>query len=198
MSWRYVRSLVGQDIELAVCCAGRNKSLVQHFHQEAQISFVLTGWRQFLVDGCHIDVPAGSSCVLPAGVPHQGIDCAPDTVSVNLYVPAEHSIALMSMTRPLAELFPNMPSSTGTATIACVAARAGLSREGFTRRFSRHHGMPPHAYRRMLRLNDARRMLRTGTPPAEVAAATDFADQSHFGRWFRHAFGTTPSRYQFA
>nr|WP_246691755.1 helix-turn-helix domain-containing protein [Methylobacterium sp. WL12] len=86
-----------------------------------------------------------------------------------------------------------MPSSTRAASIACVAAQAGLSREGFTRRFSRHHGMPPHAYRRMLRLNNARQMLRTGTPPAEVAAATDFADQSHFGPWFRHAFGTTPS-----
>ncbi|WP_187275336.1 AraC family transcriptional regulator [Methylobacterium sp. WL6] len=198
MSWRYVRSSINQDIELAVCCDGYNKSLVLHFHQEAQISFVLTGWRQFLVGGRYIDVPAGSSCIIPAGVPHRGINCAPDTVSLNLYVHSDHFIALMSMTRPLAELFPDMPSSNGAASIACVAAQAGLSREGFTRRFSRHHGMPPHAYRRMLRLNNARQMLRTGTPPAQVAAATDFADQSHFGRSFRHAFGTTPSRYQLA
>lgn len=198
MSWRYVRSVIDRDIELAVCRSGCNVSLVQHFHLEAQISFVLTGWRRFLVDGCHIDVPAGSSCVLPAGVPHQGIDCASDTISLNLYVPTDYSIALMSMARPLAELFLSMPSSTGAASIACVAAQAGLTREGFTRRFSRCHGMPPHAYRRMLRLNNARQMLRTGMPPAEVAAATDFADQSHFGRWFRHAFGTTPSRYLIA
>ncbi|MCJ2128186.1 AraC family transcriptional regulator [Methylobacterium sp. E-045] len=196
MSWRYVRAVIGQDVELAICPVGCSEALVPHFHEEAQISFVLTGWRQFLVNGCYIDVPARSSCVLPAGVPHQAIDCAPNTVCLNLYVPAEHSLALMSMTRPLGELFPDMPSFAEDATIACVAVRSGLTREGFTRRFSRCHGMPPHAYRRMLRLNCARQMLRTGTPPAEVAAATNFADQSHLGRWFRRAFGTTPSRYQ--
>ena len=41
-------------------------------------------------------------------------------------------------------------------------------------------------------------MLRSGTPPAQAAFASGFADQSHLGRWFRRAYGLSPSAYRFA
>ena len=47
----------------------------------------------------------------------------------------------------------------------------------------------------MMRLDRARRLLAQGVAPAEAAAATDFSDQSHLGRLFREAYGTTPARY---
>lgn len=80
--------------------------------------------------------------------------------------------------------------------VSQLAARAGMSREGFSRRFAKRHGMPPHAFRLMARLNRARELLRAGEGIAAVAADTGFADQSHLGRWFRQAFGVTPGRYR--
>lgn len=92
---------------------------------------------------------------------------------------------------------PRAPGLRGGAqTIGAIAARAGWSREGFSRRFARAVGMPPHAYRIVDRLNEARRRLREGEPIAGLAAELDFADQSHFGRQFRRAFGVTPRAYR--
>ncbi|NUB21797.1 helix-turn-helix domain-containing protein, partial [Azospirillum formosense] len=73
---------------------------------------------------------------------------------------------------------------------------AGMSREGYTRRFRKTHGVPPHAFGLQERLNEARLLLRAGEPIAAVAADTGFTDQSHLGRCFRRAFGVTPGRYR--
>jgi AraC-like DNA-binding protein len=80
--------------------------------------------------------------------------------------------------------------------IGDVAACYGLSREAFSRKFSRDFGMPPHAYRVVMRLNQARVALRAGAAIASVAEELGFADQSHFGRHFRRIFGTTPFAYR--
>ncbi|WP_247876443.1 helix-turn-helix domain-containing protein [Azospirillum brasilense] len=71
-----------------------------------------------------------------------------------------------------------------------------MSREGYTRRFRKHHGVPPQAFALQERLNEARLLLRAGEPIAAVAADTGFTDQSHLGRCFRRAFGVTPGRYR--
>lgn len=85
---------------------------------------------------------------------------------------------------------------TGRLTIGRIAAAKGVSREEFSRRFARMTGLPPHAYRIVRRLNEARRRLRGSEPLATVAADLGFADQSHFGRQFRHVFGVSPAAYR--
>jgi AraC-like DNA-binding protein len=82
--------------------------------------------------------------------------------------------------------------------LADVSAVAGLSPYYFLRSFKRATGLPPHAYLNQRRLERARRLLRTGEPPAQVAATLGFADQSHLIRRFKAAFGVTPSQYRAA
>jgi len=47
----------------------------------------------------------------------------------------------------------------------------------------------------MRRLDFARSQLRGGRALAELALTAGFADQAHFTRMFRSAYGVTPGRY---
>jgi AraC-like DNA-binding protein len=75
-------------------------------------------------------------------------------------------------------------------TVLCGVAQ--LSKWQLVRQFRRQVGLPPHAYHRRQRLRSARALLELGTPVAQVAYATGFADQSHFTRQFKDQFGVTP------
>jgi len=72
----------------------------------------------------------------------------------------------------------------------------GHSRFAVYRAFRAAYGMSLSDYQRQLRLRAARTQLAAGTPPAEVAAATGFADQAHLHRWFVRYFGLTPGAYR--
>ncbi len=82
------------------------------------------------------------------------------------------------------------------APVAELAARLGLSREGFSRAFARQVGVSPRAYRLAARLTAARTLLKAGTPASAAAYQAGFADQSHLTRSFAAAFGTSPQAYR--
>ena len=63
------------------------------------------------------------------------------------------------------------------------------------RSFTRRFGVSPHAYVIGRRIDEARRQLLRGTPPADVATAVGFYDQAHLTRHFRRHTSTTPARY---
>ncbi|WP_300295528.1 AraC family transcriptional regulator [Ferrovibrio sp.] len=77
-----------------------------------------------------------------------------------------------------------------------LALELDTDRFRLTRAFKAAYGLAPHAYLVQRRLSRARQMLVRGEMPAAAAAATGFADQSHFGRWFRRAYGMTPAAYR--
>ena len=79
--------------------------------------------------------------------------------------------------------------------LARLADIAGLRRRQTIEAFRRQTGLPPHAWQIQQRIARARRLLAQGMPPAEVAAATGFADQSHLTRHFRAILGVTPGVY---
>jgi len=70
----------------------------------------------------------------------------------------------------------------------------GLTRYDLSRQFRVVLGTSPYRYLLMRRLEFAReRMLER--PLVEVACDAGFADQAHFTRAFKSAFGLTPARY---
>jgi AraC-like DNA-binding protein len=72
----------------------------------------------------------------------------------------------------------------------------GLDRFTLTRQFRNRFATTPHRYQVMRRLDRARRAIRAGDTLADAAIAAGFADQSHFTRHFRRAFGMSPGRWR--
>ncbi|MEW6644215.1 MAG: helix-turn-helix transcriptional regulator [Pseudomonadota bacterium] len=219
--WTYWRPTAEGIVEFGTL-RGRDVGLPPHFHDENQITFVLSGRRQFQIGGKLVALGAGEGTLIPAGVPHTSASEPFGVVCLNAYVPAGQ-YAVAAMMADIERLWrkaghvdwddltaiirqhrqSGIPANSGAPVapngnepVSEMAARMGMSREGFSRSFSKRWGMPPHAFRLARRLNRARQMLRSGEAIAAVAAETGFADQSHFGRWFRRAFGVTPGQYR--
>jgi AraC-like DNA-binding protein len=76
-----------------------------------------------------------------------------------------------------------------------LEAVTGLSRYELARQFRARYGTSPYRYSLLRRLDFARSRLRAGTPLADLALAAGFADQAHFTRMFKSAYGLTPARY---
>jgi transcriptional regulator GlxA family with amidase domain len=76
-----------------------------------------------------------------------------------------------------------------------LAALVSLSPYHVARVFRAEVGLPPHGYLESVRIRRAQRLLAAGMPPAAVACATGFADQSHLTHRFKRLIGVTPGRY---
>lgn len=63
------------------------------------------------------------------------------------------------------------------------------------RQFKAQFGLTPHQYQTQARLILARKLLRLGASPIQVAQDSGFCDQSHLNRQFKRAFGTTPGQF---
>ena len=101
-------------------------------------------------------------------------------------------VATASIRRALDRIHSNPGAPLSLATLA---AEIGTSRYQVIRAFARELGLTPHAYIVQQRLALARRLIRSGSALADVAAVSGFADQSHLTRAFFRQFGVTPARY---
>jgi AraC-like DNA-binding protein len=113
---------------------------------------------------------------------------------------ADDRLALPELPRPSLAALRNVreflhASLADDVTTGDLARIAGMSRFHLCRAFARAFGLPPHAYQLQLRLAEAKRQLAAGQPPAHVAAAIGFADQSHLSKRFKGAFGITPGQF---
>ncbi|OYR14143.1 helix-turn-helix domain protein [Brucella rhizosphaerae] len=89
-----------------------------------------------------------------------------------------------------------MENIDSTVSSVDLENASGLDRYTISRHFRAIHGTSPHRYLIMRRLEKGRRML-TGSNEslADIAVSCGFADQSHFTRHFKSAFGMTPGRW---
>ncbi|MBR1457332.1 MAG: helix-turn-helix transcriptional regulator, partial [Oscillospiraceae bacterium] len=82
----------------------------------------------------------------------------------------------------------------GELSVDALAEQVYLSRYHFMRLFKAQTGSTVHAYVRQKRLLAAARLIREGTPAAQAAAESGFADYSAFHRAFRASFGISPGQ----
>ncbi|MFD4022201.1 helix-turn-helix domain-containing protein [Streptomyces sp. NPDC058576] len=76
-----------------------------------------------------------------------------------------------------------------------LAARTGLSRAQFTRRFTARVGSPPARYLIQQRVSRARQLLgETDMTVTQVAAALGYTDLAHFSRQYKQYTATSPGR----
>ncbi|MGR3491955.1 MAG: helix-turn-helix domain-containing protein [Shimia sp.] len=78
-------------------------------------------------------------------------------------------------------------------SIPALADCAGVSQRQLERLCQAHFGRSPNQVHRQIRLEEARRLLRTSsTSIAEISRATGFTSPVHFSRAYRAEFGMSP------
>ena len=81
-------------------------------------------------------------------------------------------------------------------SLDALAAVAGVHASHLLRTFRRYHGVTIANYVRKRRIERARTEVGAGKRPLSmIALDAGFADQSHFTKVFRQAFGETPGQY---
>jgi AraC family transcriptional regulator len=77
-----------------------------------------------------------------------------------------------------------------------MAAAASLSTTHFARQFKKTTGQSPHQYLLAIRVEAAKRLLRTDTPIAQIAFNCGFSHQEHLTRMFGRHVGMAPAAYR--
>lgn len=80
-------------------------------------------------------------------------------------------------------------------TLGDLERAAGRDRWSLSRDFRGVFGTSPYRYLTLRRLDGARALLVSGHAIADAAVACGFADQSHFTRQHKQAFGMTPNAW---
>ena len=88
-------------------------------------------------------------------------------------------------------------AAAGNLTLVGAAQELGVHPVYLSRYFARHFGCGFREYLRLVRVEQSLALLQDpALSLTEIAFAAGFADQSHFTRCFRRAFGETPSHYR--
>jgi AraC-like DNA-binding protein len=102
------------------------------------------------------------------------------------------SVDRAAITRVRDSLMDNAPRRYRAAEVERIA---GMDRWSVARQFRAAFGTSPSRFRTMRQLQMARALVLRGMSLADVAQAAGFADQAHFTRTFKAAYGLTPAAW---
>ncbi|MER6159568.1 helix-turn-helix domain-containing protein [Streptomyces sp. NPDC001868] len=86
-----------------------------------------------------------------------------------------------------------MLTSRGQVRVDSLANEMGWSRKHLWSRFRSQTGLTPKRAAQLVRFDHAAHLLAAGTPTAQVAATSGYADQSHLNREVKAFTGVTPT-----
>ncbi|SFS13880.1 Cupin domain-containing protein [Dyella sp. OK004] len=86
-AWAYWRPGVADIVELALV-HGEDVGLPDHFHDEDQVTFVISGYRRFLIGTELVIIGPSQGVCIPAGTPHRSLPEPDGVVCINLYLRA--------------------------------------------------------------------------------------------------------------
>jgi AraC-like DNA-binding protein len=98
--------------------------------------------------------------------------------------------------RPIEEAVAVIVRSHGQASMDHLSALTGLGVRQIERQFHRDVGLSPKTFSRIIRLQSALRLIRTGQPLADVALGCGYYDQAHMARDFRQLAAMSPTAWQ--
>jgi AraC-like DNA-binding protein len=180
--WNYVHFEGSGVVEYASWTGVSGAPLCPHFHDELQLTLVLSGTRIFRVGGYELRAGAGECVVIPSGSPHRAT--TPPGVSssgVNLYVTgAQHVSAPFTVRLDVAKRTHTQVNLQGQISAILRAAKLDVGiAEG-----------PADAERYLLA-----EALRGTERLAEIARRLG-ESREHFSRRFRRLFNMSPHRYR--
>ncbi|MGE8531674.1 MAG: AraC family transcriptional regulator [Acinetobacter guillouiae] len=96
----------------------------------------------------------------------------------------------------LGAMIDDMNHSKQMLSLEDLSQSLGISRYAIIRLFKNNFGLTPHAYQLNLKINIARKRLKSGEAIIQVAHDLGFTDQSHFHHVFKSHTGITPKQFQ--
>ncbi|MGB0838140.1 MAG: helix-turn-helix transcriptional regulator [Flavobacteriaceae bacterium] len=106
----------------------------------------------------------------------------------NLGIPDVELSKILAIRETLSRNLENPP------TMEILSREFGMSESKLRNNFKKVYGMPPYQFVLRERLQEAYRLLLSGSRPLmDIALSLGFNDQSHFNRAFKSAFDCTPS-----
>lgn len=168
-----------------------------HFHAGDEIVELHAGRARLRLPETCIDVAAGDTVVVPAGVIHrfEPTDDAGWAFTSRFVPPPAHRAAA---DQPLGERVKAMLAERATlhTDVETLARACAVSTGYMARAFRRETGTGLHNFHVLLALHRAKALLRGQAGIAGAALDAGFYDQAHLNREFVHTFGMTPAAFR--
>lgn len=181
-NWAYVRAEAAGIVEYAYWTDVSGAALRPHFHDELQITLVLSGVRLFRVGGYEFRAAAGMYVVIPPGCPHRAITPpgAPSS-GVSVYLAGARVVGGPSIACVDADDWPRI----GTDPHAQIAAMLLALQP----RICGDAHSTGEAWRTLIE-------ALQGTDRLAEIAQRRGESREHFGRRFKRLFDISPHRYR--